>query len=160
MDKLIELVGQHKFVRNGYRVNTDMREENKIRDRSGRVWLRRGPYSNTVRGDHPIVQHLNSMGIPCNAACLNRRRADSITPPMGRHKDSRNTSGSWVAFWGCPIGEGALITEDGRRYEEQYCFHNCGDLSKVSHEVEPHYMGTRYSVVAFTGPKPRLRKRD
>ena len=159
MEKLVELIGQHKWVRNGYRINVDQREENRIKDRSGRLWLRKGPYSNTVREDHPIVQHVNSMGISCNAVCLNRRRADSVTPPMGRHKDGHNTSGSWIAFWGCPDGEGALTMEDGRRYEEQYKFHNCGDLSNVYHQVEPHSSGTRYSVVAFMGPPPRVRKR-
>ena len=158
MDKLVELVDQHKFFRNGYRINTDLREENRIRDKSGRTWLRKGPYSNTVRWDHPIVQHVNSMGIPCNAVCLNRRRADSVTPPMGRHKDGHNTSGSWIAFGGCPVGEGALTTEDGRRFEEQYVVHDCGDLSNGYHQGEGHSSGTRYSVVAFTGPAPRVRK--
>ena len=61
MDKLIQLVQDFRFVRNGYRTNTDTREENHIKDKSGRTWLRRGPYSNTVRGEHPIVQHVQSM---------------------------------------------------------------------------------------------------
>ena len=93
MDQLVELVSRHHFTRNGYRTNTDLREENRVKDKSGRMWLRRGPYSNTVREGHPIVEHINSMGIPCNAVCLNRRRADSPTPPMGPHRDSNN----WVA---------------------------------------------------------------
>ena len=152
MDKLQELVSQHKFIRNGYRINTDLREENRRKDPSGRTWLRQGPYSNTVRGDHPIVQHVQSMGIPCNAVCINRRRADSITPPMGPHRDGKNTGHSWVAFWGCPTGEGALITEADDRYEEQGVLHSCGDLSAKTHWVEPHSRGTRYSVVCFTGP--------
>ena len=160
MDRLVELVSKHKWTRNGYRINTDLREENRVKDKSGRVWLRQGPYSNTVRKDHPIVQHVQSMGIPCDSVCLNRRRHDSPTPPMGPHRDGKNTGHSWIAFWGCPEGEGALTTEDGRKYEDQYMFHECGDLSNVYHQVEPHYSGTRYSVVAFTGPAPRLRKRE
>ena len=126
---------------------------------SGRMWLRRGPYSNTVRGDHPIVEHVNSMGVPCNAVCLNRRRADSPTPPMGPHRDSNNTSESFIAFWGCPEGEGALACEDGRRFTEQYTMHACGDLTKCTHWVEPHTSGTRFSVVCFSGPKPRVATR-
>ena len=55
MDELVKLVGQHEFIRNGYRINTDLREENRIRDKSGRTWLRKGPYSNTVRRDHPMT---------------------------------------------------------------------------------------------------------
>jgi len=156
MDRLVELAAEHHYVRNSYRINTDLRPENRITDKSGRIWLRRGPMSNTVREGHPIVQHVRSMGIPCDACCLNRRRADSPTPPMGPHRDSLNSGPSWIAFWGCPQGEGALVTEDGRRFEEQRVFHYCGDLSQCTHWVEPHSSGTRYSVVAFSGPIPRL----
>ena len=89
MEHLQELVGQHQFFRNGYRTNTDLRASNRMQDKSGRTWLRKGPYSNTVREGHPIVEHVNSMGIPCDAVCLNRRRADSVTPPMGPHRDGK-----------------------------------------------------------------------
>ena len=154
MEQLRELVEKHRFTRNAFRTNTDTREENRRKDKSGRMWLVLGPYSNTVRDDHPIVAHVNSMGIPCNAVCLNRRRANSETPPMAPHRDGKNTSGSRIAFWGCPEGEGALVCEDGRRFTEQNVMHACGDLTKCTHWVEPHKTGTRYSVVAFSGPKP------
>ena len=153
MEELIQMVEAHKFVRNGMRTNTDTRPENRIKDKCGRTYLKRGPFSNTVRGDHPIVQHVRSMGVPCDAVCLNRRRADSPTPPMGPHRDGTNTGHSWIAFWGCPQGEGALVCEDGRRYEQQRHLHACGDLSKCTHWVEPHTNSTRYSVVCFTGPQ-------
>ena len=159
MERLVELVSRHHFTRNGYRTNTDLREENRVKDKSGRMWLRQGPYSNTVRGDHPIVEHVNSMGIPCNAVCLNRRRANSVTPPMGPHRDGKNTGHSWIAFWGCPEGEGALALEDGRRFTEQNVLHYCGDLSQCTHWVEPHTTGTRYSVVCFSGPPPATTRR-
>ena len=161
MEHLQELVGQHQFFRNGYRINTDLRASNRLQDKSGRTWLRKGPYSNTVREGHPIVEHINnSMGIPCNAVCCNRRRADSPTPPMGPHRDGTNTSSqSFVAFWGCPEGEGALALETGQRFEAQRTMHACGDLSQITHWVEPHTSGTRYSVVCFSGPKPRVAKR-
>ena len=61
--------------------------------------------------------------------------------------------------WGQPLGEGALCDEHGNRYEGQRVWHNCGDLSQITHWVEPHYSGTRYSLVAFTGPPPRVKKR-
>ena len=159
MEHLQELVSQHQFFRNGYRINTDLRASNRIQDKSGRTWLRRGPYSNTVREGHPIVEHVNSMGVPCDAVCLNRRRADSITPPMGRHRDGKNTGHSWIAFWGCPEGEGALALEDGRRFTEQNVLHYCGDLSQCTHWVEPHTTGTRYSVMCFSGPPPSMIRR-
>ena len=147
-------MSQHKWTRNCYRTNTDMREENRTQDKGGRTWLKSGPHSNTVRGEHPIVQ-LVSRQVPANAVCLNRRRADSPTPPMGPHKDSRNTGHSWIAFWGCPPGEGVLCTELGQRYDAQNVWHYCGDLSNITHWVEGHSTGTRYSAVAFTGP-PRV----
>jgi len=159
MDRLIELATAHRYTRNGMRINVDLRPENRVQDKPGRTWLRQGPCSNTVREGHPIVQHVQSMGIPCNRVCLNRRRADSPTPPMGPHRDGKNTGHSWTAFWGCPIGEGALVTEAGGRYEEQGVWHSCGDLSQCTHWVEPHYSGSRYSVVAFSGPSPQLAKR-
>ncbi len=159
MDRLVEVVSRRKWTRNGFRINTDLREENRVKDKSGRTWLRQGPYSNTVRQGHPIVQHVQSMGIPCDSVCLNRRRHDSPTPPMGPHRDGKNTGHSCIAFWGCPIGEGALCTEAEDRWEEQKVFHSCGDLSSKVHWVEPHYSGCRYSVVAFSGPTPQLSKR-
>ena len=159
MERLVELTTSHHFTRNGMRTNVDTRPENRVRDKNGREWLRRGPYSNTVREGHPIVEHVNSMGVPCDAVCLNRRRADSVTPPMGRHRDGENTGHSWIAFWGCPEGEGALALEDGRRSTEQQVLHYCGDLSQCTHWVEPHTTGTRYSVVCFSGPPPSTSRR-
>ena len=158
MERLIELATAHRFTRNGMRINVDQRPENRVKDKSGRTWLRQGPYSNTVREGHPIVQHVQSMGIPCDSVCLNRRRADSPTPPMGPHRDGKNTGHSWIAFWGPPQGEGALVCEDGRRFTEQDTMHYCGDLSQCTHWVEPHSGGTRYSVVCFSGPSPQLAK--
>ena len=157
MDDLRELMAKHTWTRNCYRTNTDLREENRSKDKAGRTWLVRGLFSNTVREGHPIVDLVRE-SVPCNAVCLNRRRADSPTPPMGAHRDGRNTGqGSWIAFWGCPEGEGALVTELGQRYLSQNVWHDCGDLSKIIHWVEPHTSGTRYSAVAFTGPPPRLK---
>ena len=160
---IFEAVEKFRFIRNGYRVNTDRRPENTIHDGS-REWLKVGPHSVTVRGDHPIVQELNRIGIPCNSVCLNRRRAKSKVPPMGPHRDSRNTGDppcSYVMHWGQPIGQGALVTENGDRYEKQRVWHNCGDLSKITHWVEDHGGDkTRYSMVAFFGPPPRVKRRS
>ena len=159
---LFRAVEKFTFRRNSYRTNTDSRPEN-IKIDNGRKWLIVGPYSNTVRGDHPIVQEVNRQGIPCNSVCINRRRANSKTPPMIPHRDGRNTGDppcSYVMHWGQPIGEGALCTENGDRYEEQRVWHNCGDLSKITHWVEDHTGTTRYSLVAFHGPPPRVKRRS
>ena len=128
---IFEAVEKFRFTRNGYRVNVDRRPENTKYDHK-RAWLIVGPYSVTVRGNHPIVQEVNEMGIPCNSVCLNRRRANSKVPPMGPHRDSRNTGDppcSYVMHWGSPEGEGARCDEHGNRYEEPRVWHNCGDLS-------------------------------
>ena len=50
-----------------------------------------------------------------------------------------------------------LVPELGQRYEAQNVWHYCGDLSDITHWVLPHYSGTRYSAVAFTGPPARLK---
>ena len=118
----MSLCESHRFTRNGYRANTDLRPENRRQAPSGSTYLRKGPHSNTVRGEHPIVQHVQFIGIPCNSVCLNRRRADSPTPPMGPHRDSRNSADSFVCYWGCPENEGCLVCEDGRRYPDQKMF--------------------------------------
>ena len=56
MERLVELTTSHHFTRNGMRTNVDTRPENRARAKNGREWLRRGPYSNTVREGHPIVE--------------------------------------------------------------------------------------------------------
>ena len=64
MDRLVELATEHHYVRNGMRINTDLRPENRVQDRSGRTWLRRGPYSNTLRDpDHPVVKHVQEFSL-------------------------------------------------------------------------------------------------
>ena len=62
---LKELMLRHRWTRNGFRTNTDLREENRAKDKAGRTWLIKGPYSNTLRGEHPIVAHDRSE-INCN----------------------------------------------------------------------------------------------
>ncbi len=73
---IFQQVEAFHFTRNGYRVNVDRRPENTKYDKC-RAWLKVGPNSNTVRGEHEIVQAVNKMGIPCNSVCINRRRANS-----------------------------------------------------------------------------------
>ena len=62
METLKELVSKHRFVRNGMRINLDNDPDNVVRDKSQRKWLRRGPYSNTLRDPpNPIVQHVQTI---------------------------------------------------------------------------------------------------
>ena len=55
----------HRTRAHVYATVTDLREENRATDKAGRTWLIKGPYSNTVRGEHPIVAHDRSE-INCN----------------------------------------------------------------------------------------------
>ena len=59
MDTLKALVAEHHFIRNGMRTNADADPNNRVTDASKRQWLRRGPYSNTLRDpNNPIVAHV------------------------------------------------------------------------------------------------------
>ena len=99
METLKELVSKHRFVRNGMRTNVDDDRNNIVRDNSQRKWLRRGPYSNTLRDPkHPIVQHVQTIFPWANCVCLDRKRSGS--PPMAAHRDKRSISASMIAFWG------------------------------------------------------------
>ena len=85
---LPELVKEHKFWRNAYRVNLDTDPEHQRADRNGRVWLRNdiAPKSNTLRSG-PILAYVQTELPGVNAVCLNRKRAES--PPMSRHLDGK-----------------------------------------------------------------------
>ena len=81
--------------------------------------------------------------------CLNKKRASS--PVMGAHRDGKNSGMSWVMLWGTFEGGGALVLEDGRRYEEKGVWHGPMNGGEITHWVEPHEEGVRLSAVAFSG---------
>ena len=72
MQELIDLVDKHKFTRNGFRTNLDANSDNFYFDSSGRKWLKKGPYSNTVRSG-PILNNVQTIFPDCTAVCLNRK---------------------------------------------------------------------------------------
>ena len=151
MDELISLVGQHRFWRNGFRVNVQQDEAHRRKDRNGRTWLKYpfAPRSNTIR-EGPILECVQKqLGEHINSVCLNKKAATS--PPMTRHKDRKNKSNSHICFWGDFEGGGALHLADGRVFNEKHQWYEY-DGSAVEHWVEPHESGTRYSAVAFQGP--------
>ena len=158
MEKLIELVNGHKFVRNNFRTNLDHNPDNFYFDASGRKWLKKGPYSNTI-GEGPILDHVKTIFPETTAVCLNRKRAES--PPMTKHRDRRNEGDSFICFWGDYEGGGELVLEDGRVFSEKHVFHGPYNGALLEHEVKPHQHGTRYSAVIFRGlagnPKQRCR---
>ena len=94
MQELIDLVDKHhKFTRNGFRTNLDNDSSNFYFDSSGRKWLKKGPYSNTVRSG-PILEHVQTIFPDCTAVCLNRKRAES--PPMAAHRDKENEGDIYI----------------------------------------------------------------
>ena len=150
MEKLIEMVSEHKFVRNNFRTNLDNNPENFYFDASGRKWLKKGPYSNTIR-DGPILDHVKTIFPEATAVCLNRKRAES--PPMAKHLDRKNVGESYIAFFGDFENGGELVLDDGRIFSDKHVFHGPYNGALVAHEVKPHQTGTRYSTVIFSGPK-------
>ena len=150
MDELISLVDQHKFWRNGFRVNLDKDESHRRYDKNGRTWIKYqyAPRSNTVR-EGPILECVQTMLPHVNSVCLNKKAATS--PPMQRHKDRRNEGNSFICFWGDYEGGGELCLADGRGFSEKHKWHEY-DGSEVEHWVNPHTSGPRFSAVAFKGP--------
>ncbi len=80
---------------------------------------------------------------------------------MARHKDAKNQlRESHLCMWGdYPEGEGALVLEpdDGpaERITERRKWHTRA-FSEITHHVEPHSSGVRYSAIAFKGRPVRM----
>ena len=161
MDTLKELVAKHKWTLNGMRTNLCNDPDNWVMDKGRRRWLKRGPYSNTLRDpSNPIVAHVQTLFPWANCVCLNRKR--STSPPMVAHRDKGNTSASMIAFWGDydnSNGQGALCLEDGTEYREKDVWHGPYQGDKVTHWVRGHSSGVRYSCVIFAGPPARSTRR-
>ena len=152
METLYSLVKDHKWYKNGFRTNLDTDKSHHRIDKRGRRWIayKFAPYSNTVRSG-PILECVQGMlGDQINAVCLNRKRAES--PPMTKHRDSKNSGPSWVLFWGDFEGGGDLCMEDGTVYAGKHTWHGPMDGARTAHWVTPHQHGTRFSAVAFSGP--------
>ena len=119
LEELQSLVSEHKWWRNGFRVNLDREESHRRRDRNGREWLKYpfAPRSNTIR-EGPILECVQKqLGPHINAVCLNKKSAES--PPMTKHTDGKNAGPSWVCLWGDFEDGGELCLEDGTVYAEK-----------------------------------------
>ena len=81
---LFREVEKFHFTRNGYRVNLDRRPENQKFDKSGRQWLKVGPYSNTARGDHRIVQEVSKWGFPATVSVSTAEEPTARRLPCNR----------------------------------------------------------------------------
>ena len=79
LEELQSLVSEHKWWRNGFRVNLDREESHRRRDRNGREWikyiLRLLAILYARGGILECVQ--KQLGPHINAVCLNKKKAPS-----------------------------------------------------------------------------------
>ena len=75
----------------------------------------------------------------------------------GPHRDKRNSSESYIAFFGDYESGGSLHLEDGRVFpgSEKGVWHGPFDGAKVTHYNSPHRGGTKWSCVAYSQTPPR-----
>ena len=138
MDSLESLVRKFKFTSNRNRTNLG----GETMFYGNRKCLVKGIYSNT-RKQGEILEHVRSMlGPDINAVCINKNVL------CGAHRDKKNCNVSYICFFGDFTG-GALVLEDGRRFEEKFVWHGPFDGASILHWNEP-FQGLKYSVVAFT----------
>jgi len=81
---------------------------------------------------------------------------------MAAHRDKGNKSASMIAFWGDydnSDNRGALCLEDGTVYSEKEVWHGPYQGDEVTHWVNPHKSGTRYSCVVFQAPARSYNKK-
>ena len=155
MERLNELVMQHKFVPSRVRTNLATGPEDLTHYKSSK-FLRHAILSNAVR-EGPMLALVREMlpdaGI--TELCLNK--CDPARP-MAAHRDGKNSSDlSYIALFGYFTG-GALCLEDGRRFEKPGTWFDF-DGRNLTHWVEP-FEGERYSVVAYARKHPaRVPKR-
>ena len=158
--ELKTLVEKHRWRINNLRTNLAHSPDDVILDGKLRR-LRKGVYSNSVReGDTPqgdrmleIVREMLHANI--NALQLNR---DVV---CGRHKDGKNSAAeSYILFFGKYNG-GALVFENGERFEEKEVWHGplrTRDLAHWNEETFPvDGKGRKYAVVAYYSEAQRLR---
>ena len=139
MEELAALLAAHRWQRNQRRLNLG----GEVRRYGKRPYLVRGHYSNVLKSGR-ILQIVQEMlpDASITEVCINR----SVECPP--HRDKTNTGPSFILFLG---GEGgALVFEDGTRYEERGVWHGGfrGDL--LTHWNEPITSGIKYSVVAYS----------
>ena len=138
MDILEDLVKKHKFTSNRNRKNISNGAQVKYGNRSCLV---KGILSNTLRKG-PILELCQEMlGSQITCVCLNKN------VQCARHVDKNNVGESYVCYFGDFSG-GALILENGKRFEGKGKWHGSFDGATIEHWNEPHE-GVKYSVVAF-----------
>ena len=79
----------------------------------------------------------------------------NVNLTCGRHRDRMNSAGSYILFFdgATPFVGGALVFDDGTRYEEKEVWQGPFDGKANMHWNEPHE-GAKYSVVAYSRRYP------
>ncbi len=109
MDELESLVRAHRFKRNEIRLNISPGERVHY---GKKVYLKEGVFSNTLRSGPVLAVCQHMLGADVNAVCLNRDVCCAM------HRDKNNAGDSFICYFGDFEG-GALVLDDGRRFEEK-----------------------------------------
>ena len=145
LSELEALVLEHKWWPNKRRINIggEVRHYGEKR----KCYLVKGVFSNPVK-EGRILELVQSMLPDANITelCLNKNV--ECTP----HKDKANTGASYVLFLGEFTG-GALVFENGERFEERGVWQGPCYGAEVTHWNEPITAGTKYSVIAYSRAK-------
>ena len=98
-----------------------------------------------TRHDQKVLAHVQSMLPGTTEICCNKNV--TCLP----HRDRGNTTLSYIAFFDgeTPFSGGALVFEDGTRYEEKGVWHGPFDGARVLHWNDPH-SGDKLSCVAYS----------
>ena len=145
-DKLSELealVLEHKWWQNKRRMNISDGEVRQY-GKYGKWYLVKGLWSNPVKNGRmlELVQEMLP-GANITELCLNRQ---VVCKP---HRDKANTGASYALFLGEFTG-GALVLEDGARFEQRGQWMGPILGSELIHWNEPITDGIKYSVIAYS----------
>ncbi len=150
MEELHQLLRRRHFTTNPTRVNIGERDPSRD-PRTHRPLLLHPVLSNSVRAGRgtrldaqilALVQGelpgTTELQLNKNVTCL-------------PHRDKGNTTQSRIAFFDgdTPFEGGALVFEDGTRYEAKGVFHGPFDGARVLHWNEPH-TGDKLACVAYS----------
>ena len=141
MEELAALVAKHKWTRNCRRLNLG----GEVKYYGKRPYLVKGHFSNVIKSGR-MLELVQSM-IP-NTSELTINRSLECPP----HRDKGNNTDSYILFLGDFDG-GALVFENGVRYEDKGIWMGPFDGKNTTHWHEPITRGVKISIVAYSRNK-------
>lgn len=145
MDRLLELLQTHKWVKSRLRYNIVPPEDRVVQEYNGRkgTYLRKGIKSQSLASGQ-LFDHIMSMAPerPEGNWLVTINENIQCYP----HKDRGNVGHSYILFLGDFSG-GELCFEDGTIVSEPRCWHEID--GSLTHWNEPITSGIKYSVILF-----------